>query len=126
MLRINDYNHLKLLYDKFLKMNQYIKDLIKKNDWDSIDIAVQEKNSLLRQIILFEKPYIKEIKDNDELNSLRLHLIELEKENIELVKAAKEELIGEIGNIKKVKRVLNAYEPKTNDSISTFEINDDE
>lgn len=124
MLRINDYNHLKLLYEKFSKMNAYIKDLINKGDWDGVDFAVQDKNSLLRQIILFEKPHIKEIKTNEELNALRLHLIELEKENIELVKEMKEKLLSQIGSVKKAKRILNAYEP-VDTTVSTFEISDD-
>ena len=122
MLSINDYNHLKLLYEQFYKMNAYIKELISNNDWDSVDFAIQDKDSLLRKIIFFEKPRINQIKGNKELHSMRLNLIELEKENIELVKKMKEDLIGEIKKVKKAKKVLNAYEPISNNTISTFEV----
>jgi len=64
MLSINDYNYLKLLYDKFFKSNAHIRALIKADDWDSVDIAVQEKESLIRQIIFFEKTRLEDIKAN--------------------------------------------------------------
>jgi hypothetical protein len=89
MLSINDYNHLKLLYDKFFKSNAHIKSLIEANDWDSVDIAIQEKEGIIRQIIFFEKPRLEVVKENKELMSLRNKLVELEKENIELVKKTK-------------------------------------
>ena len=122
MLSINDYNHLKLLYDKFFKSNAHIKALIKADDWDSVDIAVQEKESLIRQIIFFEKARLKEIKANKELMSLRNKLVELEKENIELVKSIKEDFFKQISDIKKTKKVLSAYEPSLNSGFSTFEV----
>ena len=122
MLSINDYNHLKLLYDKFFKSNAHVKALILADDWDSVDIAVQEKESLIRQIIFFEKARMDEIKSNKELLNLRKKLVELEKENIELVKSIKEDFFKQISNIKKAKKVLNAYEPSSNNNISTFEV----
>lgn len=124
MLSINDYNHLKLLYDKFFKSNAYIKSLIEADDWDSVDIAIQEKEGLIRQIIFFEKARINEIKANKELMNLRSKLVEAEKENIELVKKIKENFFKELSNIKKAKKVLNTYEPITNVAVSTFEVND--
>ena len=123
MLSIHDYNHLKLLYDKFFKSNAHVRALIEADDWDSVDIAVQEKESLIRQIIFFEKSRLQEIKENKELMGLRNRLVELEKENIELVKKIREDFFNKLISIKKVKRVLSTYEPVLNDSQSTFEIN---
>ena len=124
MLTINDYNHLKLLYDEFFKMNAHIKELISNNDWENVDFAIQDKDVLLRKIIFFEKPRIDLIKANKELHSTRLHLIELEKENIELVKTMRENLLNELKTVKKSKKVLNAYEPSSKETVSTFEVND--
>ncbi|MBQ4647206.1 MAG: flagellar protein FliT [Candidatus Gastranaerophilales bacterium] len=124
MLSINDYNHLKLLYDKFFKSNAHIKALIEADDWDSVDIAIQEKESLIRQIIFFEKARLEEVKQNKELMGLRSKLVQLEKENIELVKKIKEEFFTKLSSIKKAKKVLNAYEPTSINTVSTFEIND--
>ena len=126
MLSINDYTHLKLLYDKFFKSNAHIKSLIEENDWDSVDVAVQEKYGIIRQIIFFEKPRLKELKDNKELMGLRNKLVELEKENIELVKRVKSEFLSQLTTIKKARKVINAYEPSVNDSVSTFEFKDEE
>ena len=123
MLSINDYNHLKLLYDRFFKSNAHIRSLIEADDWDSVDIAIQEKESIIRQIIFFEKARLNEVKSNKELMGLRNKLVELEKENIELVKKIKEDFFNKLMNIKKAKKVLNAYEPTTNDVVSTFEVN---
>ena len=125
MLGINDYKHLKLLYDNFFKFNQHIKSLIQDNDWDSVDIAIQEKDSLIRQILFFEKPRINEIKNNPELLSLRKKLIELEKENIVLVQTLRDKMMSEFSNVKKAKKILNAYEPVTNNIVSTFDIVDE-
>lgn len=122
MLSINDYNHLKLLYDKFFKSNSHIRTLIEADDWDSVDIAIQEKESIIRQIIFFEKARINEVKANKELMTLRNRLVELEKENIELVKKIKEDFFNQLLSIKKAKKVLNAYEPATNNVVSTFEV----
>lgn len=124
MLSINDYNHLKLLYEKFFKSNAHIRALIEADDWDSVDIAIQEKESLIRQIIFFEKARLNEVKTNKELMKLRNQLVELEKENIELVKKIKEDFFKKLASVKKVKKVLNMYEPTTLDAISTFEVND--
>ena len=123
MLSINDYNHLKLLYDRFFKSNAHIKTLIMSDDWDSVDIAIQEKEDIIRQIIFFEKPRLEEVKENNELMSLRKKLVELEKENIELVKKLKQDYLNKLLTIKKAKKVLNTYEPTTNDVVSTFEVN---
>lgn len=122
MLSINDYNHLKLLYDKFFKSNAHVRALIEADDWDSVDIAIQEKEAIIRQIIFFEKARLNEVKANKELMSLRNKLVELEKENIELVKKIKEDFFNQLLSIKKAKRVLNTYEPSTNDIVSTFEV----
>lgn len=124
MLSINDYNHLKLLYEKFFKSNAHIRALIEADDWDSVDIAIQEKESLIRQIIFFEKARLNEVKTNKELMKLRNQLVELEKENIELVKKIKEDFFKKLASVKKVKKVLNMYEPTTLDAVSTFEVND--
>ncbi len=125
MLSIYDYNHLKLLYDKFFKSNAHVRSLIEADDWDSVDIALQEKEALIRQIIFFEKSRIKQIKENKELMSLRNKLVKLEKENIELVKSIKEDFYNKLSNIKKAKKVLNTYEPTTLNAVSTFEITDE-
>lgn len=125
MLTVNDYNHIKLLYDKFFKSNKHIKTLILENDWDSVDIAVQEKDALIRQIIFFEKPRLEYIKANKELMTLRNKLVELEKANIEMVKAARQKLISDLTSIKKAKKIINAYEPMLNNSVSTFEVSDE-
>ena len=126
MLSVSDYNHLMLLYDKFFKSNQHIKNLISESDWDSVDIAIQEKESLIRQILFFEKPRVEEIKSNKELLGLRKKLIELEKENIVLVQTMRSQLVGEISNVKKAKKILNTYEPSTYKIVSTFELRDEE
>ena len=126
MLSINDYNHLKLLYDEFLKKNLYIRDIINKGLWDDLDSAIKEKESLMRQIIFFEKPRLSKIKENDELNKKRLKLIELEKENIALVVEKRQQLEKELKKTKKVKKVLNAYEPASLNTKSTFEVRQEE
>ena len=126
MLSINDYNHLKLLYDQFFKSNSHIASLINQDDWDSVDIAIQEKENIIRQIIFFEKPRLEQVKNNKDLMTLRNKLVELEKSNIELVKAKKQALVSDLVNVKKARKVLNAYEPTTNVSISTFEVKEEE
>lgn len=126
MLSVHDYNHLKLLYDEFLKKNLYIKDIITKGLWDDIDVAIKEKEALMRQIIFFEKPRLKEIKSNDELNKIRLKLIELEKENIAFIVEKRQELTYDIAKTKKMKKVLNAYEPSSRNAKSTFEVRQDD
>jgi len=126
MLSPADYNQLKLLYDKFSKYNAHIKNLIEQEKFDDADFAIQEKESLLRQIIFFEKPRIKEIKENEELNNIRLNLIELEKDNIKLVKSMKENLVRELTDIKRTKKVINAYEPTLNQAVSTIDIKEED
>lgn len=122
MLSPNDYNHLKLLYEKFEKSNSHIKSLITEMKWDDVDVAVQEKDNILRQIIFFEKPRLDDIKENKELNSIRLNLIELEKQNIELVKSLREQIKNDLVNVKKNKKLISAYEPSVNDVVSTYDI----
>ncbi len=122
MLSVTDYNQLKLLYERFLNTNQHIKELIKEERFDDVDVAVQEKEGLLRQIIFFEKPRINDIKQNDELNKIRLNLIELEKENIELIKSIKDTLVKEMSGVKKTRKIINAYEPDLSQTTSTVDI----
>ena len=69
MLSIHDYNHLKLLYEQFFKMNIHIKELIKNQDWDSVDFAIQDKEALLRKIIFFLIRWIWKIEENVEVFS---------------------------------------------------------
>ena len=126
MLSVHDYNHLKLLYDEFLKKNLYIKEIIAKGLWDDIDVAVKEKEALMRQIIFFEKPRLKAIKSNYELNKIRLKLIELEKENIALIVEKRQELTLDLAKNKKMKKVLNTYEPASRNVKSTFEVRQDD
>lgn len=125
MLTVDDYNHIKTLYEQFKKTNSYIKSLIEQDDWDSVESAVQEKNSLLKKIIFFEKPRINDIKENEELNKLRLELIELEKKNIEIVKTMKEALSKELGEVHQKNVLRNTYDPTNAEIISTMEIKED-
>ena len=125
MLTVDDYNHIKTLYEQFKKTNSYIKTLMEQNDWDSVEGAVQEKNGLLKKIIFFEKPRINDIKENEELNKLRLELIELEKQNIEIVKTMKEALSKELGEVHQKNVLRNTYDPANAEIISTMEIKED-
>ena len=126
MLSIHDYNHLKLLYDEFLKKNLYIRDIINQGNWDDIETAVKENEALMRQIIFFEKPRLSEIKDNDELNKKRLKLIELEKANIALIVEKRQQLEQELKKTKKTKKILNTYEPASRNVKSTFVLKQDD
>ena len=56
--------------------------------------------------------------------NLRNKLVVLEKENIELVKKIKEDFFKKLSTIKKAKKILNTYEPITNNNVSTFEVRD--
>ena len=125
MLSINDFNHLRLLYDQFLKMNAYIKKLVLAGDWEAVNYAIQDKEKLQRKILSFEKPHIEEIKKCPELLNFRKKLIQLESENIDLVKSLRNDIMKEISNVKLAKKILNAYEPTTNKITSTFEIKDE-
>ena len=122
MLSINDFNHLKLLYEQFLKMNSHIRSLIENGDWEAVDIAIQEKEVLQRRILNFEKPHIDDIKKIKELYNFRMKLIKLENDNIELVKSLRENILKEISNVKMAKKILNTYEPASNKIVSTFEV----
>ena len=126
MLSNEDKNHLLLLYTQFERMNDHIRNLILNNSWDDTDIAIQEKNALQKQILIFEKPRKEDIKKTPELDEFRKKLIQIEFENIELVKKARENLEAEILNIKKTKKVIGAYEPQLNNAISTFVKDEDD
>lgn len=126
MLSLNDFNHIKLLYEQLLKMNTYIKDLINAKDWDSIGFAVRDKEILMDKILKFEKTRTQDIKENEELNETRTRLFNLEKANLELIKKMKEEALEELKGVKKTKKVINAYEPALNRVVSTFEIDTDD
>ncbi len=122
MLDINDISHLKLLYDKFRKTNEYIKKLVLDQDWEGLAAAIENKETLLNQILQFEKPRINEIKANVELINIRKYLLSLEKENIELVKSIKKQLIYEMKNVSNARKIINAYAPETSSTVSTFDI----
>jgi len=124
MLPVNDYNHIKTLYEQFRKCNSLIRSLMEENDWDSVETAVAEKNNILKKIIFFEKPRLNEIKENIELNSMRLELIELEKQNLELVKEKQAKLSKEISQVHNVNKIRNAYEPVEIQTDSTLDVSD--
>ena len=126
MLSGNDVSHLKLLYEKYHKMNLQIRELLKTNDFDSIEYVISNKEILLKQIMLFEKPRLENIKQNDELLKIRQDVAVFEKSNIELLKTLKIHLEKEVGSVKKAKKVLHAYEPVAQKRISTFEIEADD
>ncbi len=126
MLSITEYNYIKLLYDKFLKTNKYINELMLNNEWDSVDFAVKDKDALIKQIMQFEKVHLQNIKENKELLKIRLNLIDLEKRNIELLKTMQEELKKEFSSVNKSKKVLHTYEPMLSAGFSTINISDDE
>lgn len=126
MLSLNDFNHIKLLYEQLLKMNTYIKELINAKDWDSIGFAVRDKEILMDKILKFEKTRTQDIKESPELNATRTKLFNLEKANLELIKKMKEEALEELKGVKKTKKVINAYEPSLNRAVSTFEIDMDD
>ncbi len=126
MLSITEYNFIKLLYDKFLKINQYINELMRNNEWDSVDFAIQDKEVLIKQIMQFEKVHLQNIKENPELLKLRLNLIDLEKRNIELLKVMQEELKKEFSSVNKSKKLLHTYEPALSKGFSTVDVSDDE
>ena len=86
-------------------------------------------NELVKKLNEASRAYYqgeKEIMSNFEYDAFYDELVELEKENIELVKSIKEDFFKQISNIKKAKKVLNAYEPNTLNSVSTFEVNLDD
>ncbi len=126
MLSITEYNYIKLLYDKFLKTNKYINELMLNNEWDSVDFAVQDKEALIKQIMQFEKVHLQNIKENAELLKIRLNLVDLEKHNIELLKTMQEELKKEFSSVNKSKKVLHTYEPALSRGLSTINISDDD
>lgn len=126
MLSENDKEHIKLLYDKFLKINQYIRTSIANIDMETIENIFNTKNQLIKQIVSFEKIYHKEIKEDEELLALKLDLIEKEKENIVLMEELKEKLTQEFSKAGKMKKIYSAYEPSLNEVRSTFEVNNED
>ncbi|MBQ2983225.1 MAG: hypothetical protein IJD57_00305 [Candidatus Gastranaerophilales bacterium] len=126
MLSENDISHLKLLYEKYHKMNLQIRELLKSNDFDSIEYVISNKENLLKQIMLFEKPRLDEIKQNDELVKVRKDVATFEKSNIELLKTLKIHLEKEVGTVRKAKKLLHTYEPIAQKRVSTFEIDADD
>lgn len=126
MLNENDKEHIKLLYDKFSKINQYVRTSIENIDMETIENIFSTKNQLIKQIVSFEKIYHKEIKEDKELLALKLDLIEKEKENIVLLEELKEKLTQEFSKAGKMKKIYSAYEPSLNEIHSTFEINNEE
>ena len=125
MLTPSDFQQLKLLYDRFAKMNAQINSLINLREFDELDDVVQKKDKLLKQIIFFEKSRIKDIKENSELDKIRINLIELEKQNIQLIKQLKEDMTKEFSDIKKSKKIISAYEPSLSEGVSTIDIKDE-
>lgn len=126
MLDKNNRDHIKLLYDNFFKVNQYIKQAIEKGEIETIENILGKKNALIKQIVSFEKVHQKEIKQDKELYSIKLHLIEKEKENIKLLEELKEKTTKEYSKASKMKKLYSAYEPSLNKTRSTFEINNEE
>jgi hypothetical protein len=118
----NDINHLKLLYEKYHKMNLQIREFLKVNDFDSIEYVISNKENLLKQIMQFEKPRLQDIMKNEELVEQRKSVAVFDKSNIELLKTLKLRLEKEVASIKKAKKVLHAYEPMAQKTMSTFEI----
>lgn len=126
MLSITEYEYIKLLYDKYKKSNDYIRDLMQKDEWDSVEYAVDDKNETMKLILQFEKVHKDNIKLNPELTKIRKQLIEMEKSNIELLKTLKEEAKNELDSVSKAKKVLNKYEPDASEGVSTINITDTE
>ena len=122
----NDIEHIKLLYSNFEKINLYIKQAIEKNEIETIQNIFSSKNKLIKQIVAFEKIHHKEIKENEELFSIKMKLIEKEKENIKLLEELKISLTKEYTKTNKTKKLHNAYEPSLNETRSTFDFVDEE
>ncbi len=126
MLSENDFNHLKLLYEQYLRVNKHIRELSEKKDWESVEAAVKDKEIMLNNIVQFEKPRLDEIKQDEFLNNFRIKLIELEKDNLNFINNAKDKLLLEMNNIKHSKKILNTYEPSTNEITSTLDVKSDD
>ena len=124
MISIDDYNYIKTLYEEFRKCNTHIRNLMESDDWNSVEAAVEEKNRILKQIIFFEKPRLSDIKENSELNVIRVELIELEKMNIEIIKSMKEKLSKEIAQVHKTNTLRNTYDQSEIETISTLDVVD--
>ena len=126
MLSIDEYNYIKLLYEKLLKMDNYISTLMKNGEWDSVEYAVNDKEKLIKQVSQFEKVHKDNIKDNHELMKFRNKISESEKSNIELLKIIREELKNELTSVSSCKKFLNTYEPSSAERLSTINVKDDE
>lgn len=111
MLSVNDYNHIKLLYEQFFKTNKYLRKLFETQDWTGVETALEQKDDLIRKIIFFEKSRKKELQENKELMNFKKELIELEKENIALVTNMRNIMRKEIQKVSKAKAILKSYEP---------------
>ena len=122
MLSINDYNHLKLLYEQFVNLNAQIKNSIQKEDSESVQNAIKEKDILIRRIMQVERANAQDIKENKELFDLRKKIVELEKENLELAIEFKSKLTKELNKLSKARKILNTYEPISNKEITTIDI----
>ncbi len=126
MLEKNNREHIKLLYEKFEKINSYIKSAIKKEDMETIQNIFDTKNELIKEIVSFEKIYHQEIKKDKELLNFKLKLIEEEKINIKLMENLKTKAMREIVNTSKTKKIYTAYEPSLSQTQSTIELTDDD
>ena len=125
MLSLNDKEHLILLYNQFLKLNELVNKLALENDYESIENLLKDKDELISKIISFEKTRVEDIKNDEELISFKRKLIELEKKNIELIKTLKNDIIKDLVQVKTAKKVLNAYEPTTNQVVSPIVVDDE-
>ena len=101
MLSLNDKEHLILLYNQFLKLNELVNKLALENDYESIENLLKDKDELISKIISFEKTRVEDIKNDEELISFKRKLIELEKKNIELIKTLKNDIIKDLVQVKK-------------------------
>ena len=122
MLSINDYNHLKLLYEQFVNLNAQIKNSIQKEDSESVQNAIKEKDILIKRIMQVERANAQDIKENKELFDLRKKIVELEKENLELAIEFKSKLTKELNKLSKARKILNTHEPISNKEITTVDI----
>lgn len=126
MLSQNNYDHIQLLYNRFFEFNLHIKKLIEEENWDEIAQSVSNREKLLKEIVSFEKSNQDEIKLHSNLVEFKRKLIDLEKENIELIKRFQLSTVKDLIKVKQTKKILNAYEPQSNNTISTIEINSED
>lgn len=120
MLSSNDKSHIKTLYDQYNDMLNYIKTLVDEGNWDALPNSLNDKEKLIKKIMNFEKPRVEDIKQVEYLFAKRKELIQKEIDLIEYIKQVKNTTISDLSGIKKAKKVLNAYEPSTLHTVSTF------